>query len=260
MLERGATRRLRPRLSLTMLGAALTVGAGMFAIGGASAGGQPPTLKDCEQTDSSPLVVRACSHILNGQALDPAERKRILFMRARAWIMEEDFHAAADDYSGVLEIEPGNVAALEGRAKAYGRGGEHAKAADDWSTLLAANPQNGLYYRKRGTERIEVKQFEEALADFGKSLEIDPKAIDAYVGRAQTYNAIGDREKAKAEFDKGIAIDDRQISLFWIRGEMARAWGDKDLAIASYTRVLQINSLHEDARRRIFNLGVLHPP
>jgi len=218
------------------------------------------TRKDCEQTDSSPLVVRACSQLLNAGGLEPAEKVRILLLRATGWIKEEDPQAAADDYTGVLAIEPKSIVALEGRAKALGKAGAHAKATDDWTALIALDPNNDAYFRGRGLARMGAGAFDTALADFDKSLALNPNEVEAYMGRAQVFNAEKDLTRAKAEFEKGIAVNDRYLPLFWMRGEMARDWGDKELALASYKRVLEINSLHEDARRRMFYLGVLHPP
>lgn len=93
------------------------------------------------------------------------------------------------------------------------------------------------------------------LTDTGNAAE-----VEAYMGRAQVFNAMNEREKAKSEFEKGIKVNGRYLPLFWMRGEMARDWGDRELALESYAKVLAINSLHEDARRRMFNLGILHPP
>lgn len=224
------------------------------------AGGEVLTLKDCEQTDSAPLVVRACTHFLNTSRLEPAERVRILILRAVGWAKEEEFATAADDYSAVLQLEPDNVKALEGRADARHKLGQFLTAAEDYTRLIAHNPGNDGYFRSRALARMGAHRYDEALADFDKSLALNPAEVEAYMGRAQVFNAMKDREKVKAEFEKGIAVNDRYLPLFWMRGEMAREWGDKELALESYAKVLAINSLHEDARRRMFYLGVLHPP
>lgn len=252
-------RQAKSRIRALMLSAATATIAGFVSANGVSAQ-VPTTLKDCEQTDSAPLVIRACTNVLNGENLEPAERKRILILRAVGWSKEEDFHAAADDYSGALEIEPDNIAALEGRARALGKASDYAKAVDDWTRLITLQPKNDLFFRSRGLARMGAGTYQEALADFDVSLALNPKEVEAYMGRAQVFDAMKDREGAKAEFEKGIAVNDRYLPLFWMRGEMARDWGDKELALASYTQVLAINSLHEDARRRMFYLGVLHPP
>ena len=216
-------------------------------------------LKDCEQTDSAPLVVRACTAVLRGE-LAPQERIRILHLRARGWMKEDEFAAAAEDYTSILEGEPGNVAALEGRAKANAKQNHHIDSVADYTTLIGLDGQNAKYYRDRGTEHLGARHFDEALADFDKSIAMEPNAIDAYIGPAKVYSALGNIEQSKREFERGIAVYDRYLPLFWIRGEMAYEWGDKDLAIASYRRVLALNGVYEDARRRLQRLGIMHPP
>ncbi len=221
---------------------------------------QAQTLADCEQTDSAPRVVRSCTLILKGQKLEPAERLRILILRGVGWSKEEEFQAAAEDFTGAIEIDPSNVAALEGRAKARAKLSEHIKAAEDWSQLITLQPQNDKYYRRRGTERLAAKQHQEALADFDKSLEINPTAIDAYIGRAHVYHDLKDRHLADKEFKRGIEVNDNYLPLHWARAEFAEHWGEDKLAIESYVKVLKINGVYEDARRRLQRLGVFTPP
>lgn len=221
-------------------------------------------MKDCEQTDSAPLVVRACSLILNGGldggTLEPAERVRLLRLRAVGWTKEDEFTAAAEDYAAILEIEKDDIPALEGRGKAWAKAGHFIESIADWTRLLDMQPANAGYYRQRGRAHLGARHHQDALADLEKAIEIDPQGMDAYVARAQVYSAMGDIESSKREFERGIAVDDRYIPLFWTRGEMAYEWGEKDLAIASYRRVLALNGVYEDARRRLQRLGIMHPP
>ncbi|MCB1485639.1 MAG: tetratricopeptide repeat protein [Hyphomicrobiaceae bacterium] len=265
---RGRSRLARTRYALLACAAACNTASAVsadaqYANGPTTAPPPPaeaPTLKDCEQTDSAPLVVRACTYILNTTDPDQTERARILMLRAVGWGKEEDFGAAADDYTSVLKLQPKNITALEGRAWARAKNSQYLKAVEDYTTLIGFDPKNDKYYRDRGQALMRAHKFDDALSDFDKSLQLKPSEVEAYMGRAQVFNAMNDRERAKAEFNKGIAVNDRYLPLFWMRGEMARDWDDKELALESYTKVLSINSLHEDARRRMFYLGVLHPP
>ncbi len=221
---------------------------------------QSPSLKDCEQTDSAPKVVRACSAILNTPDLSPHERTRILLLRGTGWTKEEEFAAAAEDFSGAIKLEPDNVTALEGRARALSKLGHHRDAADDWSRLITLQQQNDAYYRNRGMERSSAGLYPEALSDFDKALEINPKGVEAYMGRAQVFHVMKDRDRANKEFEKGIAVNENYLPLHWARAEMAEEWGNSELAIASYVKVLKINGVYEDARRRLQRLGVFTPP
>ncbi len=238
--------------------AVLAVSAGSYGAVAQDSDGAT-TLRDCEQTDSAPLVVRACTALLNTK-LEPAERVRLLFLRATGWMKEDEFQAAADDYTAILDIEKDSVKALEGRGKANQKGAHYIDAAADWTRLIAIDSGNEAYFRQRGEANLGAREYQQALDDFETSITLKRDAMQSYIGRAKVYSAMGDIEQSKREFERGIAVNDRYIPLFWTRGEMAYEWGDKDLAIASYRRVLALNGVYEDARRRLQRLGIMHPP
>jgi tetratricopeptide (TPR) repeat protein len=221
---------------------------------------QTDDMKNCEQMDSSIIAIRACTTVLAAPSLNPEDRVRIYMRRSKAWIIEEEPAAAADDYSRILEIEPKNFDALIGRAKARALSGAHTQAVSDFTQLIKDQPEQDEHYRGRGVSQLALGQHDAALADLARALEINPKNMEAYIDRANVYDALKDRPKALKEFDRAIAADPKFIRTYWVLGEMADSWGEKDLAIDSYTKVLSLNGVYEDARRRLQKLGVLHPP
>ena len=246
----------RQRRAAGMLGLLCLMG----VAGPLPASAQTSDLAGCAQDDSSPLAVRACSAVINSAKLDPATLARVYSLRGRAWIMEEEFHAAIDDYTQALKLEPQNEIALAGRGKANTLQGLHKAAASDWASLIALNPKNDAYYRNRGSSLLAAGQQTEALADFDTSLELNPQGVDAYIGRARVYDALKQRELALKEFDRGIAIKADYLPLFWERAQMAERWGEKPLAIKSYEMVLKINAIYAHARKALVRLGVDTPP
>jgi tetratricopeptide (TPR) repeat protein len=217
-------------------------------------------MKNCEQMDSSVNAIRACTAVLASPALSPADRVRVYMRRSKAWIIEEEPAAAAEDYSHALDIEPKNLDALQGRAKAHALAAAHAAAVSDFTQLIAEQPGRDDHFSGRGASQLALGQYEAALADHAKAIEINPKNMDAYIGRAHVFDALKDRPKALIEFDRAIAADPKVIRVYWVRGEMADSWGEKQIAIDSYVKVLSLNGVYEDARRRLQKLGILHPP
>lgn len=216
-------------------------------------------MKDCEQDDVASLAVRACTHFLTADTRPPAERLRVLNLRGKAWLTEDDPESAAEDFSNALKIEPGNTLALQGRVKAYDLQGQFGLAIEDWTSLIAQSPNDDKLYRSRGASELGAKNFSAALADYGKSLELNPKGLDAYIGRALVYEAMGDKDNALKEFDLGIAIDSNYLLLFWERARMADRWGEKQMAIENYITVLKINGQWANARKHLERLGVYSP-
>lgn len=220
---------------------------------------QPPTLNDCEQDNVASLSVRACTHFLGLEELSSAERVRILNLRGRSWLTEDDPESAAEDFTQALKLDPSNAQALSGRVRAYDRLEKFDLAVADWTVLIAQSPNDDSLYRSRGASLLGAKKYAEAIADYGTSLELKPAALDAYIGRALVYDAMGDRQKAMKEFDLGIAINPQYLLLFWERARMADRWGEKQMAIKDYITVLKINGHWANARKHLERLGVYSP-
>jgi tetratricopeptide (TPR) repeat protein len=218
-----------------------------------------PTLADCEQDNVASLSVRACTYFLSYADIEPAERLRILNLRGRSWLTEDDPESAAEDFSNALKIDPANVEALKGRVKAYDLLQKFDLAVQDWTSLIAMFPQDDKLFRQRGASYSGARDYSLALADYNRSLELNPKGLDAYIGRAQVYDAMGERDKALKEFEAGIAIDEQYLLLFWERARMADRWGERQMAINDYIAVLKINGHWANARKHLERLGVYSP-
>lgn len=256
MCERTKTRPALQRWTATL---GLTVSFLLSAHASAQGLTQPPTMKDCEQDNVASLAVRACTHFLALDTLEAAERSRLLILRGRSWLTEDDPESAADDYSQALKLTPGNPEALRGRVRAYDLLQKFDAAVEDWTALIALKPDDDKLYRSRGASRLGTKDYAAAIADYDKSLQINPAALDAYIGRALVYEAMGDKAKALKEFEQGIAIDAQYLPLFWERARMADRWGEKKMAIDDYIMVLKINGHWANARKHLERLGVYSP-
>lgn len=218
-----------------------------------------PTLADCEQDNVASLSVRACTYFLSYADIEPAERLRILNLRGKSWLTEDDPESAAEDFSNALKIDPADVEALKGRVKAYDLLQQYDLAVQDWTSLISMFPQDDKLLRQRGASYRGAGNHSLALADYNRSLELNPKGLDAYIGRAQVYDAMGERDKALKEFKAGIAIDEKYLLLFWERARMVDRWGERQMAINDYIAVLKINGHWANARKHLERLGVYSP-
>ena len=221
---------------------------------------QPTNLENCEQEDSSPIAVRACSAVLAGSGLSASDTVRVYTRRGRAWMMEEEPSAAEEDFSHVLSVEPKNAEALKGRAVALGAQGKHAAAVEDWTRIIDLYPAHDEYYRNRGASYLAAGKTSEALDDYAQSLKINPKGVDAYIGRASVYEGMKDRDNTLKEFELAIAVEPNFLPIYWARAQTAERWGQKDVAIQNYVQVLRINGVYAHARKALVRLGVETPP
>ena len=221
---------------------------------------QQTDMQNCEQEDSSPIAVRACSAVLSAPGLSASETVRVYTRRGRAWMMEEEPAAAEEDFSHVLAVEPKNAEALQGRASALTAQAKHAAAIEDWTRIIDLYPAHDEYYRNRGASWLAAGKHDEALADYAQSLKINPKGVEAYIGRASVYEAMEDREKTLKEFELAIAVQPDFLPIYWARAQTAERWGEKEIAIQNYVQVLRINGVYAHARKALVRLGVETPP
>ncbi len=248
--------RIFSAIACTLSAASLIVTAPAFG----KASEVEPEMQACAQDNVASFAIRACTTLITSAKFGTTDLGRIYTWRGKAWLTEDDPEAAAADYTKALEIDPNNFIALQDRAKAFTKLGEHSKAVEDWSRLIANNLLNDQYFRNRGTSSLAAGQHAEAIADFDKSLEINPGEVDAFIGRATVYDAQKKRDLARKEFDKGIAIKPQYLPLYWARAEMSERWGEQHLAINDYTMVLKINGVYANARKALVRLGIQTPP
>ena len=218
------------------------------------------TIDDCNQDNSAPLVVQACSALIADAKTDPSERGRIYMLRGVAWMKEEEPAAAVSDFTRAINVDASNAGAIRGRAQAYAMLGKHELAVADWSRLVDIAPNQEEYYRNRGAANLAAGKSEAAMADYTRALEIDPKSLEAYIGRASVYERLENRKQVLSEFATALAINPGYIPAYWAKAQMAERWGDSKLAIESYTTLLNYNGVYWHARKALQRLGINHQP
>lgn len=222
-------------------------------------------LEACTGAAGAADALRACSKLLDRTDLDAATRRQVLIRRAAAWLSEDEPKDAISDYTHSLDLVPGDIEALTGRARAETTAGEHAKAAEDWTLIIAKHAGNLPLIEAATLERAAsyraAGNADAALADYAKLLELNPKSIKAHIGRAAVHDLRGDRAKALEAFAQAMAIEPENTAPYIARAEAAERWGDTRMAIEDYSFVVRNNSRSAGPyRQALKRLGVDTPP
>ena len=136
----------------------------------------------------------------NPQFLDAYRR------RSEAWLTSGNAQRAIDDLGAVIALEPDDLMALLERAKLLY--GEFDRAAEDFSKLLERNPGNPEILRARAELRLLAKRTTEGIADLSDILKQRPGDTRVLYLRGLAYGQAGDHSKALADFS---AILERDI-------------------------------------------------
>ena len=108
-------------------------------------------------------------------------------------------------YNAALELDPGNVDALAGRACAETHT-DVAAAIADLDKVIELDPTRSDGFRCRAEARRSSGDLEVALEDAAKALELDPSSAWAHVTLGNTLDDMGRTAEAIIEYGKAIEL------------------------------------------------------
>jgi len=139
----------------------------------------------------------------------------MLFHRAIAYGVIQNYEAAVDDLSAYLQIDSTSVLALWQRATCQNRIIEfeasqgtnvdlkRANVLGDLTEAIILAPQNAYLYYNRGCLYAQRQDYSRAIDDFTKAIDLDPRLPEAYYNRGlcairqqQTEAGMQDLSKA----------------------------------------------------------------
>ena len=140
---------------------------------------------------------------------------QMLFLRAVAYSVIQNYEAAIDDLSAYLQIDSTSVLALWQRATCQNRINEfeaaqgtnvelkRANVLGDLTEALTLAPQNAYLFYNRGCLYAQRQDYARAIDDFSRAIALDPKLAGAYYNRGlcaiynkQTEAGIADLSRA----------------------------------------------------------------
>ncbi len=123
-------------------------------------------------------------------------------------LLEGDLHEAAiRDFTQALNLQPDNVQALNGRARAYTAVGRLQEALDDCeqSIVIEATP---AALSLRGDVWLAMMNLDSAIADFERAMRCDSTVAQAYRERAAQREERGQHEAAQQDREAAKRIED----------------------------------------------------
>lgn len=141
--------------------------------------------------------------------LEPKNHPPILMGVARTHFQEENTDEALATMDRILEIEPGNVAALKLAIQMASIAGMDAEADAYMARLpegetVQLDPNVSL---NRGIEAYNGGDLETAMGHFDSVVSQNPDLADGYYYRGLIYLQQGDNEKALADFQRFLELD-----------------------------------------------------
>jgi len=120
-----------------------------------------------------------------------AQNSEELFNKAENLFANENYDAAEQLYTQVIEQDPENMNAFLRRGFCRSALGKYEAAIQDYSVVIDAHPEHPFAYLSRGSAFNKLERWQDALTDFNKVLNIDPENQEAYNNRGWAKNGMG---------------------------------------------------------------------
>lgn len=111
----------------------------------------------------------------------------------------------------------------------------------DWNSSLS--------WFWRGMDSANMKKYSKAIRDFTKSLILEPNDFITLSNRSACYRQIGQLDLSMKDIEFAIKLNPNTATHYNNLGVIKSDMGLNEEAIACYSQALEINPLHEDARR-----------
>ncbi len=183
----------------------------------------------------------------------PAPRPPVPQPAERAEASEADREIA--EATKALDAIPYDVAALQRRARAHGRKGQHAEALADLTKAVELRPSDAGLHAGRGSAHQSLRQYEQALVAYDEAIRLDANHIGARNGRGNTNRALKRYDVAIADFDELIRLRPNYVYAYYNRGLTNVDMGRPDDAVRDFTSVLGIDKDYAGAHT---HRGILH--
>lgn len=192
------------------------------------------------------LAIAAYSQAVNTEDRFP-EQISAFFARAALYTDRNQYMLAFQDYDAILDIDPANTTAREGRAYTAYRAARYTEAIEDIDILLEADPgRDDLALLKAqalvdGANPRDEDAYAEALNDalgilggnFPAALDEEPQQAIAYEYRARILFELEDYRNALEDIDDALARQESGARHYW-RGRIQEARGELDEARIEY--------------------------
>jgi tetratricopeptide (TPR) repeat protein len=180
-----------------------------------------------------PMVIQACTELLDRNILQGHERFYLFVNRAMAYVAQGDKQHALDDYNTAVKLAPKKAQPYYYRGVFYAAQTDVDTAMRDFDTALSIDPKLVSALSQRAIVYVTQKNFSGALADFSEALRLQPKTAALWSERGYVCILLADYTSAVKDEDEAIRLDPKLARAYFLRGAAFGDLGDSPNAISN---------------------------
>lgn len=191
---------------------------------------RPPAPAPTPQATDADRDIAEATKALEANAEDVAALQR----RARAYSKKGQHAEAVTDYTKATQLRPADANLQIGRGGAHYSLRQYELALVAYDEAIRLDASNAVARNSRGNTNRALKRYQEALTDFDDLIKIRPTFVFAFYNRGLTNVDMGRPEDATRDFTAALGIDKDYAGAYTQRGLLHEKAGARELAIADF--------------------------
>lgn len=222
-----------------------------------------------EPSHEKALLARATAEVFLDKSFSALEDLnaaiKINSRNPESWLRKADINSslgldqeAMDDYSRVIELDPGNFDALRKRAILRNIYEDFYGAQDDFRACATLKPDAGIFYLC-GLAAYKLDLNEEALEWFNKTLKKEKDNSRYVLARGNVFARMGDYKAALKDYSRAEILDPHVSDIYYKKSLVQRYSQNYIEALTNICRAITLDSLHlEYYQNRVAILELLN--
>jgi tetratricopeptide (TPR) repeat protein len=199
-----------------------------------------------------PVVIQACTELLDRKILEGYERFYPFVNRAMAYYAQGDKPHALEDYNTAVNLAPKTAQTYYYRGVFYAAQIDVDAALRDFDTALSLDRKLVPALLQRAKIHKTQNDFNGALADFSEALRLQPKIAAIWSDRGYVCILLRDYAGAVKDEAEAIRLDPKLARAYFLRGA---AFGDLGDSTNAYHDVVTAVGLDPSLERYIATKG-----
>jgi beta-barrel assembly-enhancing protease len=137
-----------------------------------------------------------------------------------------------------LEVNGNDVVALQRRARAYARKGQHDHALADYIKATALKPNDAGLHFGRGVAHQNLRQFEDAVHAYDEAIQLSPNLVGALNNRGNCNRLLKRYESALVDFDELLRVNPKYVAGYYNRALVYAELNRMEEALRDWTTAI----------------------
>ncbi len=150
------------------------------------------------------------------------------------------YREAIQLFTKVIDLQPNNVEAYNGRAFASMRLEEYQKAIDDLNKAVTLNPNYEKIYHNLGVIYNKLGEYEKSIFYYNKQIALSPNDETAYFGISNNYAALEEHQKSVYNLTKAIALNPDYADAYYNRADSYDELEEYEKVIDDLTKAIAL--------------------